>query len=101
MNLIKVITRKIPKQHVYRADIIDFSNILTQKAQQQSGFISSESYWEQPNDNILQNHTATLYTISNWENIGCWNSWLHSDQRLQHMKSYEIIDSTKHQILYK
>lgn len=103
-KIIKIISNKIAKDHLStgsRTSFIDYTNILSETAKNQTGFISSNSYWKNP----LENHTdqkIEIISISEWKSIDDWNSWYNSESRQQINNKYsKIIDEEKFNVLLK
>jgi len=99
MNVVKVITRKIPKSSIANCTFIQFSNDLTQAASSHIGFLNSTSYWENV---YLYNDNSSLYTISDWESLHNWEHWESSQLRNDILKEYKMeFELCTHTILSK
>ena len=100
-RIIRVLFKKIPKnKNVQIDEIIQASNNLTKQAQLAPGFIWSESFWENDIHDSLFNNKC-LYTLSDWQNIKYWNSWLESEQRKNTINNLNIEFNSEITILKK
>ena len=101
MNVVKVLTKKIPTSCIANCTFIQFSNDLTRAASEHKGFINSTSYWE---NSYLTNFdsTSSLYTISDWESVEDWNNWLTSNIRNEILNSHKMkFEICRHTILFR
>jgi len=61
------------------------SNLITDSATKQSGFINSQSFWD------LNNYDRIL-TMAKWKSDLEWNEWLDSTERSDIFKNIDFLD---------
>ena len=87
MNVVRVLTKKIPISSIANCTFIQFSNDLTQAASKHKGFINSTSYWE---DVYNYDIDSSLYTISDWESKKDWDEWIKSEIREKILDNHKM-----------
>jgi hypothetical protein len=99
MNIIRIISTKVPKHNVPEVylPLSSLQNTLTEAAKHHnSGYISSQSYFP---ITTIPTESAVLYNISEWRNHDYWLDWFHSDIRAAVYSQYKILDKESHVIL--
>jgi len=96
MNIIRVISTKVPKNHVsdIYLPLTSLQNDLTEAAKKyNSGYISSQSYFPITTET---DKMSVLYNISDWKNHEYWLEWVNSKTRSRIYAQYKIIDTESH-----
>jgi antibiotic biosynthesis monooxygenase (ABM) superfamily enzyme len=101
MNNIRIFSQKILFNKYNSKKFLNYSNQLTETAQNYPGFISSKSYYIDIIDDFKIKDNIKIITISKWNNKDSWNKWINSCERKNISKNYENLDKKENfYILY-
>ncbi len=102
MNYFKILSQKIASKEVLRTNrFINYTNCLSQAAKQQSGFISSNSYFKS-NLSLDKSNNLTMITISEWNTSDDWEQWFLSSERQKISSQYQdIIEQEEFHRIFK